>query len=156
MEIERKYKVIKEQWLKTDKFDGERIIQGYLTTDADKTIRVRIRGSQGFMTVKGKTMNISREEIEFPVPVDKAKELIEKFADGIIEKTRYTVQYRGKMWEIDEFAGDNEGLLLAEIELINEVEVVELPEWIGKEVSDDSRYYNSNLSIYPYKEWKVD
>lgn len=156
MEIERKYKVIREQWQKADKPDGEKIIQGYLSTDVDKTIRVRIKGSQAFMTVKGETVNISREEIEFSMPVDKATELIEKFAAGIIEKTRYSIPYKGKLWEVDNFTGDNEGLLIAEIELDSEDETVELPAWIGKEVSDDSRYYNSNLSINPYKEWKDD
>jgi adenylate cyclase len=153
MEIERKYLVNEEVWLALDKPAGERIIQGYISTANNKTVRVRLKGASGYMTVKGKTIGISREEIEFPIPVDKATELMEKFAEGIIEKIRYTIPYHGKMWEVDEFLGENMGLLLAEIELNSEEEQFEVPGWIGVEVSHDVRYFNSHLSKRPFKTW---
>jgi len=133
---------------------GEKIIQGYLSTDIHKTIRVGIIGPSGYITIKGQTIHISREEFEFPVPYEMAKEIINIFTEGVIEKIRYIIPYKGKTWEVDGFMGDNNGLLLAEIELNSEDEWVELPEWIGKEVSDDSRYFNSNLIKNPYKRWK--
>jgi adenylate cyclase len=154
MEIERKYLLNKEVWLKSGNPTGKNIIQGYLTTDINKTIRIRVMGTLGYMTIKGKTNHISREEFEFPIPTDMAKKLIKKYSEGIVEKIRYCIPYRGKIWEVDKFLGDNEGLLLAEIELNFEDEVFELPEWIEKEVSDDIRYFNSNLSKNPYKNWK--
>jgi CYTH domain-containing protein len=153
MEIERKYLVKKEVWQLFDKPAGEKIIQGYLSTDINKTIRVRLKGSSGFMTIKGKTDNISREEIEFPVPAGQVMEIIEKFSEGVIDKIRYTLSCEGKIWEVDEFMDDNEGLLLAEIELQSEDESFDLPEWVGPEVSHDIRYFNSNLSKKPFKNW---
>lgn len=154
MEIERKYKVKKDLWAELDKPAGEKIIQAYLCSGKDGVIRVRVRNNQGSMAIKGKTTNISREEFEFPVPVDIANEIIKKFAAGTIEKIRYIIPYKGKTWEVDEFSGHNEGLIIAEIELNSEDEVFELPEWVGKEVSDDSRYFNASLSHHPYEEWK--
>jgi CYTH domain-containing protein len=153
MEIERKYLVDKELWLKTNKPAGEYIIQGYLTTDIDKTIRVRVTGSVGYITIKGRTVNIAREEYEFPIPADKASELIQKFSEGILEKVRYKVPYKGKTWVVDEFLGGNKGLIIAEVELTEEHESIELPEWIGKEVSDDARYYNACLVKHPFTAW---
>jgi CYTH domain-containing protein len=153
MEIERKFLVHKEGWLKANKPAGEHITQGYLTVDPEKTIRVKVKNNAGFITIKGKTVNISREEYEFPIPADEAAEVIQKFAGDTIDKIRFTLNYKGKKWEVDEFLGDNEGLLLAEIELDTENESFEKPEWIDKEVSDDNRYYNSNLSKHPFKVW---
>lgn len=153
MEIERKYLVNKEHWLKLDKPAGEKITQGYLTTDINKTIRVRIRDLIGYISIKGKTNNITREEFEFVIPIEEATELIKKFAEGIIEKIRYTIIYKEQTWEVDEFLGNNEGLLIAEIELKSEDERFKLPDWIDKEVSYDKRYFNSNLSIDPFKSW---
>jgi len=149
MEIERKYLVKKEKWAILDKPPSDKITQGYLSTDINKTIRVRIKNSSAWMTVKGKTHNYSREEIEFEIPLAKAEELLNKFTGNIIEKKRYVLKYKGKKWEVDEFLGVNEGLILAEIELKTEDEEFELPEWIDKEVSDDYRYYNSFLSENP-------
>jgi len=153
MEIERKYLVNKKLWQEMNNEDGDYIVQGYITTDLNKTIRIRIWRSAAYMTIKGKTNNISREEIEFPIPLDKATEIIRKFAEGIIKKIRYTIQFKGKTWEVDEFMGENEGLLLAEIELGSENEPVELPQWIGKEVSYDNRYFNSMLMKNPFRHW---
>jgi adenylate cyclase len=154
MEIERKYLVNKDLWSGMNKPAGEYIIQGYLSTDIDKTIRVRLKGNSGYMAVKARTVGISREEFEFPVSADIAKELITKFSEGIIEKIRYALNHKGETWEVDEFLGSNKGLIIAEIELNNEEEIVELPEWVEKEVSYDKRYFNSNLSNCPYKGWK--
>ncbi|HOT13536.1 MAG TPA: CYTH domain-containing protein [Bacteroidales bacterium] len=154
MEIERKFIVDIENWQNIAKGKGERIIQGYLYSSIDKTIRVRVMGDNGFITIKGKTVNISREEYEYPIPANEAAEIINKLADGVIEKKRYTITYKSKTWEVDEFLGDNEGLIVAEIELDSEGEQFELPQWVGKEVSDDARYYNSNLLKSPFKLWK--
>ena len=154
IEIERKYKVNRNLWAKLDKPVGDRILQGFLSTDKKRTIRVRVRNKRGSLTIKGITTNISREEFEFPVPYDIAIAVIKKFASGVIEKIRYTIPFKGKDWEIDEFLGSNKGLIIAEVELKSEDEVVVLPEWVEKEVSDNARYYNVNLSTYPYEKWK--
>ncbi len=153
IEIERKFLVVSELWQKLEKPAGEYLIQGYLGIDVHKTIRVRVAGSKAFMAVKGKAINITRQEYEFEIPLKIASELIKNFAETIIEKLRHIIIYRGKTWEVDEFLGDNEGLLIAEIELNSEDERFQLPEWIGREVSHDTRYFNSNLSKYPYKNW---
>ena len=153
LEIERKFLVNKELWKRVKKPAGEYILQGYLIANVDKTIRVRVIGKKAFMTIKGKTENITRQEYEFKIPVNIASELIKNYAEPVIEKLRYKIKYRGKTWEIDEFMSDNAGLIMAEVELIQENERIELPQWIDKEVSDDARYYNSNLSKNPYKNW---
>src|ERR1035437_4055195 len=101
MEIERKFLVHKDAWLKANKPAGEHIIQGYLTIDPDKTIRVRVKNNSGTITIKGKTFNISREEYEFPIPANEAAEVIQKFAGDTIDKIRYTLNYKGKKWEVD-------------------------------------------------------
>lgn len=154
MEIERKYRVHEDLWLKADRPAGEKIIQGYLSSDINRTIRVRLQNERGSMAIKGKTTGITREEFEFPVPADIAGEIIKKFVVNVIEKIRYKIPFRGKIWEVDEFLGSNKGLIIAEVELNNAEEPVDLPEWIGKEVSDDKRYFNSCLSEHPYEEWK--
>ncbi len=154
MEIERKFRIHNDLWRRLDKPGGDHILQGYLHADINKSIRIRIRNKQGIMTVKGKTVNISREEYEFPVPYDIAVDMIHKFATGIIEKIRYTIPFKGKAWEVDEFFGANAGLIMAEVELNREDEEIELPEWVSIEVSMDSRYYNANLAKHPYQEWE--
>lgn len=154
MEIERKFKIHTDLWRKLDKPAGNNILQGYLLADIDKTIRVRVSNKQGTMTVKGRTVNISREEYEFPVPYETAVDMIQKFTTGIIEKIRYNIPFKGKVWEVDEFSGANSGLIIAEVELDSEEEEIELPEWVGEEVSMDSRYYNANLAKHPYTEWE--
>jgi adenylate cyclase len=156
IEIERKFLVNKELWQHLEKPAEEYLVQGYLSIDIYKTIRVRVAGDKAYMTVKGKIDNLSRQEYEFEIPVNMASELIKNFAETVIEKLRYRIKYRGKTWEVDEFEGDNAGLVMAEVELTEEHENIELPEWINKEVSDDFRYYNSNLSKNPYKNWVND
>ncbi|QKG80763.1 CYTH domain-containing protein [Tenuifilum thalassicum] len=153
MEIERKFLVDKKAWEELAKPEGIRIIQGYLSTNPSKTIRVRVISDKAFMTIKGETKGISREEVEFEIPINKANELIEKFCNNVIEKTRFLIDFKGKTWEVDKFEGNNAGLLLAEIELNSENEDFEIPSWILTEVTSDYRYYNSYLSEHPYKKW---
>jgi CYTH domain-containing protein len=154
IEIERKFLVHKPIWSNVVKPKGEYYRQGYLLTDPEKTIRVRVTDSTAFLTIKGKSNTLSRPEFEYEIPKAEANELLNLFAKNIIEKRRYKLRMENKWWEVDEFFGDNEGLLMAEIELGSETEEVVFPEWIGKEVTQDRRYYNSNLSLEPYKNWK--
>ena len=150
IEIERKF-LIKESYKPQGK--GEYIAQGYLTTQAECTVRVRIKDEAGYLTVKGKTQGIRRSEYEYEIPLQDAKDML-KMCANLIEKRRYKVEYAGKIFEIDEFFGDNAGLILAEIELASENETFDKPKWLDKEVSADARYFNSNLSKNPYKNWR--
>lgn len=152
-EIERKYLIDAKKWQAAEKPVGELYKQGYLLTDPNKTIRVRLTGTKGFLTIKGITIGATRLEYEYEIPFTEATELLENFSVSGLSKIRYTIIYDNKIWEIDEFLGDNSGLIVAEIELENENENFELPEWINKEVTGDERYYNSNLTIHPYKNW---
>lgn len=154
LEIERKFLVDHEKWQNYAKPAGVHYRQGYLADEPHKTIRVRIAGDKGFITIKGASENISRKEFEYPIPASEAAELIDDFAEGVVEKTRYKIGFEGKVWEVDEFAGDNEGLIMAEVELLSENEAFKKPAWIAAEVSGDIRFYNSCLSRNPYKNWK--
>lgn len=153
IEIERKFLLKKSAWLalKT-KLKGVVIKQGYLNTDPDRNVRVRIFGKQGYLTIKGRTIGASRLEFEYEIPLIDAQELLKLCQRPIIEKQRYTTQL-GLEWVIDEFEGDNEGLVVAEVELESEKQTFELPQWLAEEVTTDTRYYNSNLVKYPYKNW---
>lgn len=146
-EIERKYLVIdqKYRYVASEAID---IKQGYLNRDPLRTIRVRTRGNNGFITVKGPNIGISRDEWEFPIDLNDAGEMLDKLCDGtVLSKTRYIVPFGDNIWEIDEFHGDLEGLVVAEVELSDETCIIsELPDFIGREVSDDVRYYNSSLA----------
>lgn len=152
-EIERKYLVNNEQWQKLPKPPGMFCRQGYLVNDADKVVRVRIMNDNAFLTIKGATAGISRDEYEYGIPVADAREMLDKYAASEISKTRYLIETGNHVWEVDEFSGDNEGLIVAEIELDSETEPVDPPSWTEKEVSDDERYFNSNLAINPFKHW---
>ncbi|MBD5224344.1 MAG: CYTH domain-containing protein [Bacteroidales bacterium] len=122
------------------------IIQGYLNRDKDATVRVRILDDKAYLTIKGRNRGIIRDEWEYPIPVADARDMLERCARGtVIEKTRYIVPYGNLCWEVDEFRGKHSGLVLAEIELPDETTAFNLPDFIGKEVSGDPRYYNSNL-----------
>ncbi|MNQ93266.1 CYTH domain protein [compost metagenome] len=129
------------------------IRQGYLQTDPNKTIRVRTKGNQGYLTIKGKAVGASRLEFEYEIPVDEANELLDKFCSNLIDKTRYDVVHEGKTWEVDVFSGLNEGLIVAEIELTSEEETYTLPVWVGENVTSDMRYANSNLAVTPFSNW---
>ncbi len=129
--------------------------QGYLSTEPERTVRVRAVNDKGFLTIKGKNQGISRTEFEYEIPVAEATEMLSKLAlPTVIEKKRYRIEYKGKIWEVDEFLGENEGLTIAEIELNSTDEEFEKPSWIGEEVSYDIKYYNSYLSEHPFKGWK--
>lgn len=150
-EIERKFLVRGD--FKSLAFRSERITQGYLSSVPERTVRVRIKGNEGFITIKGlsNASGLTRYEWEKEIPVDEARELLQLSEPGMIDKTRYLVQVGKHVFEVDEFYGENEGLILAEIELQSEDEPFEKPEWLGKEVTGDPRYYNAMLSKKPYK-----
>lgn len=152
-EIERKFLVDHSKWNNVPKHKKSLIRQGYILSEPSRTIRVRVTDNKGFMTLKGKTRGATRPEFEYEIPVNEAQEILRLFCNSVIEKTRYYIHFNGKTWEIDVFEGDNEGLIIAEIELDSENEQFELPEWIEKEVTQEEKYYNSLLSERPYKSW---
>jgi adenylate cyclase len=154
MEIERKFLVHKDNWLRLSKPAGILYIQGYLGIDDDKIIRVRVAGEQGFLTIKGRSETISHPEYEYSIPADDARELMRQYTKNQVEKVRTRIPAGNHVWEVDEFHGDNEGLLMAEIELESPDDVFEKPAWLGEEVTGDKRYYNACLSIHPYGRWK--
>ena len=155
IEIERKFLVHPEKWEDLQKPAGENFRQGYLLTDPQKTIRVRQTFDKGFITIKGISVGASRQEFEYEIPHLDAEELLDQFAVSELSKIRYKILFENHLWEIDEFLGENEGLILAEIELKSEDEKFNLPDWIAKEVTEEQKYYNSNLTINPYKNWKT-
>jgi adenylate cyclase len=155
IEIERKFLVDKEKWQHVVKPKGVLYRQGYMSGGINPTIRVRVAGTKGFITLKGTNSGISRKEFEYEIPPADAIELLDSFALSEISKTRYCIYFDDKLWEVDEFWGDNGGLIIAEIELQREDDVFALPDWILEEVSEDVRYFNSNLSVNPYKAWKA-
>ena len=150
VEIERKFLVRGDGW-KTD--HGVRFTQGYLNHDRERTVRVRIAGGRAFLTVKGINSGAVRAEFEYEIPVFDAEQLL-KLCDGpLIEKTRHRIDYAGMIWEVDEFHGANDGLVVAEIELEAAEQTFVKPAWIGPEVTTDVRYFNSNLAVRPYSSW---
>lgn len=155
-EIERKFLILDTPNFRKEAFRNTRIVQGYLNSEAERTVRVRIRGEQGFLTIKGKSSSdgLSRFEWEQEIPVAEAEDLLKLCEPGIIEKTRYEIRHGNHIFEADEFAGENEGLLLAEVELEHPEEKIDKPGWLGKEVTGNKKYYNSYLSKFPFKEWK--
>jgi len=151
-EVERKFLVIGDGWRKNAR--GVAYRQGFLSTDPERTVRVRIAGTRGSITVKGRTVGARRAEFEYEIPSTDAREMLDTLCKRpLIEKVRYTLLVGSQTWEIDVFEGDNEGLVIAEIELASEEEAFEHPEWIGDEVTDDPRYFNSNLVAKPYRAW---
>ncbi|MCX8210889.1 MAG: adenylate cyclase [Bdellovibrionota bacterium] len=152
-EIERKFLISSESW-KDKVTRAITIKQGYLSSEPTRTVRIRIAGEQGFLTIKGRSVGFTRPEFEYEIPVTDALEMIELCEQPVIEKIRYLVIEYGKTWEVDVFSGVNEGLTLAEIELDSEGEEFVLPAWIGAEVSDDPRYFNSSLIRSPFSNWE--
>lgn len=153
VEIERKFLVNKEKWNLLDKPDEQFYRQGYLSTDPNKTIRVRQTDTNGYLTIKGLSVGASRPEFEYEIPINDAEQLLDKFSTSSLTKIRYKIVFRNKVWEVDEFLGDNLGLIVAEIELTSEGEQFELPDWLETEVTGEEKYYNSNLSTNPFKNW---
>lgn len=150
-EIERKFLVLDDSWRNGNA--GVRIAQGYLSTDVERTVRVRIAGNVAWLTIKGRSVGIRRAEYEYGIPLGEAQDLLSICLPGIIDKTRHRIPFAEQVWEVDLFHGENEGLVIAEVELANEEIFPELPSWVGVEVSGDPRYYNSNLAARPFRAW---
>ncbi|RQO68319.1 adenylate cyclase [Pedobacter sp. KBW01] len=152
-EIERKFLINQQKWDSLSKPAGKLVRQGYLLTDKNKTVRVRATEAKGFLTIKGQTVGATRLEYEYEIPLTEAVELLDHFSQAELSKTRYEIAFEGKVWEVDVFSGHNEGLIVAEIELESETETFNLPDWVSKEVTEEEKYYNSNLTITPFKNW---
>jgi adenylate cyclase len=153
-EIERKYLVKNIDFLKGLK--PKRIIQGYIAKSLKVSLRIRIIENKGFITIKGTRKGISRPEYEYEIPYHHAKELLDDFAgESVIEKDRYKIPFAGRTFEVDVFYRQNAGLVMAEVELNSEKDKIDLPDWIGREVSKESKYYNSHLVIHPYCNWGI-
>ncbi len=154
LEIERKFLVINANWRKLA--EGKFIRQGYLNTEKNRTVRVRSESNRGLITIKGKPEGLARPEFEYEIPYDDAVYLLKHLCHKpLIEKTRYLCSYQDQTWEIDEFHGENAGLIIAEIELTDESIDLQLPDWIGQEITGDPRYYNANLVGHPYNKWQA-
>lgn len=154
LEIERKYLVLSEDFKKLST-SRHYIMQGFLNSDPERTVRIRVKDDVGMITVKGKTSEdgTTRFEWETELPLDDARALLLLCEAGIIEKYRYEIPYGGLWFEVDEFLGDNQGLLLAEVELSSADQFVDKPDWLGEEVTGDIRYYNSQLGKNPFSAW---
>jgi adenylate cyclase len=160
-EIERKYLVKKSVWRSHKKLlegqspgIGARYCQGYIPTSNGTTVRLRIIGEQGYLTIKSKAVGHTRAEFEYPIPVDDAQEMLDNLCvKPLIEKIRYKIEVANLTWEVDEFLGENKGLIIAEIELEKEEQKIELPNWIEREVNEQ-KYFNSYLVKHPYSQWE--
>lgn len=151
-EIERKFLVNGDAWRKGAK--GIFYRQGYLAASDDRTVRVRVAGKKAYLTVKGRKTGLSCPEYEYPIPVAEAEDVLERICmKPFIEKIRYVLDFKGRCWEIDEFMGENKGLVIAEVELERELQAIELPAWAGREVSFDPKYWNVNLMKHPFCRW---
>ncbi|WP_305044258.1 CYTH domain-containing protein [Geoalkalibacter sp.] len=155
VEIERKFLLRNHDW-QNAVIGKTRLRQGFLSTDPERTLRVRLADGQGTLTIKGLTRGARRVEFEYPIPAEDAARLLDELClKPLIEKIRHAVPYAGMLWEIDVFSGDNAGLVVAEIELGDEGQVFELPPWVGEEVTGDPRYYNANLIRRPFSAWST-
>jgi CYTH domain-containing protein len=151
LEIERKFLVRDLSMLAGH--PGVRLAQGYLSFDPDRTVRVRVSEDGAWLTIKGRGKGISRAEFEYAIPEEEARQLLEFCTGSVVDKTRHRISHAGHLWEVDVFHGDNDGLVVAEVELDSEDEAVELPPWIGAEVSEDPRYFNAKLAREPFRDW---
>jgi len=152
-EIERKFLVNDRSWKRN--VQAVRCRQGYLCPGSGTTVRVRIMAGRGYLTIKGRGTGIARMEYEYAIPVADAEEMMERLCEKpLIEKNRYTVEHAGMFWEVDEFFGENSGLIVAEVELEREDQIFSLPPWAGREVTGDPRYFNAALTRNPYSRWK--
>ena len=155
LEIERKFLVLSNDFIK-ESFTQNRIVQGYLNSNPERTVRIRIKGKKGFLTIKGKgnESGTTRLEWETEIPLEDAEKLLPLCENGVIDKVRYEIKAGKHVFEVDVFSGENEGLIMAEIELQSEDETFEKPVWLGKEVTNDVKYYNAYLSNHPFKSWQ--
>lgn len=152
VEIERKFLVHSEDWKTLGQ--GVLLRQGYLSSSPERIVRVRIEGDVAMLTIKGRTVGVTRGEWEYPIPMEDARVFLDTLCERpIIEKYRYRIPYQGMLWEVDEFLGENRGLVVAEIELQSEDQLFARPEWVGEEVTHDARYFNSSLLRHPYVTW---
>lgn len=151
IEIERKFLLKGDAWRSLA--ESAYMCQGYLNTDTDRTVRVRITGEVAQLTIKGRSRGASRAEFEYEIPIDDAKQLMQLCEQPIIEKHRSRIPVGDIVWEVDEFLGENRGLIVAEVELQSEDQPLELPDWVGDEVTGDERYYNSRLATNPFQSW---
>ncbi|MDD2886371.1 MAG: CYTH domain-containing protein [Aliarcobacter sp.] len=153
LEIERKYLVDLEKLGTLE--NGTRIKQGYLSTNKDAVVRVRVKNDKAYLTIKGSNIGVTRLEFEYEIPLIEANEMLDKLCQKpVIDKTRYLIDFENHTWELDIFYGENEGLVVVEVELSSEDETIVLPSWVKEEVTSDARYYNSNLMKHPYKDWE--
>ncbi len=151
-EIERKFLVKGRDW--QAQWQGMRLVQGYLSSEPERTVRVRIAGDLATLNIKGKTEGATRSEWEYPIPVAEAEDLLARLCEQpLIDKIRYRIPYAGMVWEVDEFFGENAGLVVAEIELESEDQAFEKPDWVGEEVTHDARYFNASLIRRPFSRW---
>ncbi len=151
VEIERKFLLRDGRWRGGP--PGERLVQGYLSRDPARTVRIRIAGERAYLTIKGATQGARRAEFEYPVPLDDAQAMLALCDGPLVDKIRHAREHDGLRWEIDEFLGDNLGLVVAEVELASEDQRFESPPWLGPEVTGDVRYYNSHLAVHPFTRW---
>jgi len=152
-EIEKKFLVKGDQW--RELAEGTIYRQGYLSTEKERVVRVRTIGNTGYLTIKGITVGASRLEYEYEISVSDSNEMLDQLClKPLIEKKRYKIEFAGLIWEIDEYSGDNQGLIVAEVELESEDQEISMPGWIGKEVTSDPRYFNSNLTKHPFTQWQ--
>lgn len=153
IEIERKFLISSDEWCH-DADDGTQIVQGYMGSNEKSSVRIRVNGNTANINIKSKTIGAQRNEYEYAIPLVEANEMLTALCDRpYIDKTRYHVNYQGHLWEVDVFAGENDGLVVAELELTTVDETFDLPSWVGKEVTEDPRYYNICLVTHPYKSW---
>ncbi len=159
LEIERKYRVTSDAW-RDQAHEVIPMAQGYLNDTASldsgaqkASVRVRIQGEQAFLNLKSREIGHTRQEFDYPIPVDEARALLALCVGGLIDKRRHLVRHGGLLWEVDEFLGDNAGLVVAEVELEQADQAINLPEWVGEEVTDQVRYYNLALAARPYSQW---
>jgi adenylate cyclase len=154
IEIERKFLVKKDKWEQVVKKEKSLFRQGYILSDQQKTIRVRLTDTEAFLTIKGQTVGASRPEFEYSIPQEDARHMLDNFCISELSKIRYFIPHHdGYTWEVDEFLGQNEGLIVAEIELSSEDELFLLPDWVDKEVTSEKKYTNSNLAVKPFSQW---
>lgn len=152
LEIERKFLVVGEGWRQPAERQT-RFVQGYLNRDPARTVRVRLAGERGFLTIKGATRGATRAEFEYEVPAAEARELLAMSDGPVVDKIRHLCEHEGDVWEVDEFLGANAGLVVAEIELQSEAQAFARPAWLGEEVTGDARYVNANLAVKPFSRW---
>ncbi len=152
IEIERKFLLKNDNW--RGLAQGVKYRQGYLSSVKERSVRVRTIENQGYLTIKGVSRGAARVEYEYPIPLDDANAMLDGLCEKpLIEKKRYKILYQGLTWEVDEFFGENQGLMMAEVELESETQAFEKPDWIGEEVTHDSRYFNANLIHHPFNQW---